>query len=264
MSEIFTTRRLAGVPIAMTTSSDAALWVCDTAGSSLTGGVDIHLANAYTIALAESDLSFRSTLLNGAVVFPDGKPLAWLTRLSRRPLGQVRGPQLFGDVMSLGRETGLKHFLLGTTEETLDRLETQLHLRFPGVEIVGKYSPPFRELSADELDDQDELIRASGAEVVWVGLGTPKQDHEVKRIARVLPIVAIAVGAAFDFYAGTKKEAPAWMTKTGVEWVFRFASEPRRLWKRYLVGNMVFLFAAARPRRSLAAGAVAGRLPERV
>jgi N-acetylglucosaminyldiphosphoundecaprenol N-acetyl-beta-D-mannosaminyltransferase len=248
MSETFATRQVAGIPIVMTNSTDAAIWICGEAQSKRGAGIDVHLANAYTVALAESDASFRESLVGG-VVFPDGKPLAWLTRFSRRPLGQVRGPGLFGDVLSLGREHGLKHFLLGTTDATLELLQKQIESRFPGVQIAGKFSPPFRELTAAELEEQDNLIKSSGADVVWVGLGTPKQDHEVRRLAKALPIVAIAVGAAFDFYAGTKKEAPKWMTDSGTEWIFRFGSEPRRLWKRYLLGNVIFLFAVGRPRR---------------
>jgi len=250
MSNELATRRLAGIPVVMTTANHAARWVVSRAQAHTSDGIDVHLANAYTLALAESDTTFRDTLINGPVVFPDGKPLAWLTKFSKSPLGQVRGPRLFGDVMDIGRESGLRHFLLGTTNETLELLEAELKKRFPGVEIVGKFSPPFRKLSVSEVAEQDQLIRESGAEIVWVGLGTPKQDHEVKRIADELPVVAVAIGAAFDFYAGTKKEAPIWMTATGVEWVFRLSTEPRRLWKRYLIGNLVFLYAAARPRRS--------------
>lgn len=128
----------------------------------------------------------------------------------------------------------------------LVKLQQNLEARFPGVEIVGTYSPPFRSLSEAELDAQDELILRSGADIVWVGLGTPKQDHEVRRLADSLHVTACAVGAAFDFTAGTKREAPKWMTRVGLEWTFRLISEPRRLWKRYLIGNFVFLAAIIR------------------
>ena len=110
--------------------------------------------------------------------------------------------------------------------------------------IVGVESPPFRVLSADELAQQDDRVLSSGADIVWVGLGTPKQDIESERLAAALPIVAVAVGAAFDFTAGTLQEAPAWMKSVGLEWFYRLIKEPRRLWKRYVFGNLRFLKAA--------------------
>ena len=118
--------------------------------------------------------------------------------------------------------------------------------------MVAAESPPFRPLTAAEVAAQDQRIRQSGAELVWVGLGTPKQDHEVARLAAELPVVALAVGAAFDFLAGTKPQAPLWMQRSGTEWAFRLASEPKRLTRRYLWGNPRFLQAALRdrPRRS--------------
>lgn len=206
----------------------------------------IHLANAYTVALADKSAEYRQVLSQPAINFPDGKPIGWVSAMNRHNprLEQVRGPQLFLDTFDHGRRFGTKHFLLGSTPQVLGALETNLKTRFPGVQIAGTDSPPFRPLSEDELRDQDERIRASGADIVWVGLGTPKQDFEAQRLATKLPIVAIAIGAAFDFAAGTAREAPRWMTSLGLEWVFRFACEPRRLWRRYFFGNARFLSAA--------------------
>ena len=142
----------------------------------------------------------------------------------------------------------MKHFLLGSTPEVLELLQHKLLMRFPGARIVGSYSPPFRRLTMDELETQDELVRSSGAQIVWVGLGTPKQDLEAKRLSNELPVVAVAIGAAFDFTAGTAREAPNWMTKVGLEWVYRLISEPKRLWRRYFFGNARFLkVALSRP-----------------
>ena len=234
-------RPVAGLPIRVTNPADAAQWVCETATGRSGEAIDVHLVNAYTVAVADKDPDFRALLRNAEANFPDGRPLAWVTSRSADPLTQVRGPDLFSNVMDQGREFGVRHFLLGTTDETLGLLRTELERRYPGVQIAGSYSPPFRALTEAEVAEQDALIRASGAHITWVGLGTPKQDFEAQRLARVLPGMAIAVGAAFDFIAGTKKEAPAWMTKSGLEWIYRLASEPRRLWRRYLVGNAVFL-----------------------
>lgn len=211
-------------------------------------GRHVHLANAYTVALADEDSAYRSTLSGDAINFPDGKHLAVVSRIRRdQPrLQQVRGPQLFLDTFDQGRQRGTRHYLLGSTDEVLGLLQRRLRTEFPGVEIVGAESPPFRPLTAAELAAQDDRVRASRADIVWVGLGTPKQDIECRRIASELPVVAVAVGAAFDFAAGTLRTAPKWMRAVGLEWLHRLLSEPRRLWRRYLFGNARFIRIALR------------------
>lgn len=214
-------------------------------------GRHVHLANAYTVALADRSTDYRETLAAPALNYPDGKPIGWISALRRHspPLQQVRGPKLFLDVFDQGRAHGIQHYLLGSTPEILRSLNVELESRFPGVQIVGAESPPFRKLLATEFQEQDERIRRSGAQIVWVGLGTPKQDIEAQRLARDLPVVAVAIGAAFDFAAGAIREAPLWMTKYGLEWLYRLIREPRRLWKRYVFGNARFLkVALGRPR----------------
>ncbi|TFB47784.1 WecB/TagA/CpsF family glycosyltransferase [Cryobacterium tagatosivorans] len=208
-------------------------------------GRHVHLANAYTVALADQSVDYCDILAAPAVNFPDGKPIGWISALRRHAprLQQVRGPQLFLDVFDQGRASGVRHFLLGSTPEVLAALDRQLRTLFPGIEIAGIESPPFRALAKAEYLDQDARILASGANIVWVGLGTPKQDFEAERLSRQLPIVAVAIGAAFDFAAGTTRQAPAWMTRVGLEWFFRLMSDPRRLWKRYFFGNARFLKA---------------------
>lgn len=209
-------------------------------------GRSFHFVNAYTIALAQRDPRYAKLLKTATANFPDGRPLTWLKLASGHRLTQIRGPQLFEDVVDTGRKFGVRHYLLGSSEQTLEHLVNSLCRRYPGVDIVGRYSPPYRAMTAEEVIDQDEAIRESGAEIVWVGLGTPKQDWEVSRLATELTTMNVAVGAAFDFSAGTKRVAPGWMSRLGLEWLFRFASEPRRLWRRYIFGNGVFLWTAAR------------------
>jgi N-acetylglucosaminyldiphosphoundecaprenol N-acetyl-beta-D-mannosaminyltransferase len=212
------------------------------------GGVGrhVHLANAYTVAIADRSVTYRDVLAAPALNLPDGKPIVWVSRLRGQAprLVQVRGPQLFLDVFDQGRSTAIRHYLLGSTPQVLKLLEQELTTRFPGVAIVGLESPPFRPLSEAELADQDRRIRDSGAQIVWVGLGTPKQDIEARRLAGELPVVAVAIGAAFEFTAGSMEEAPVWMRKAGLEWLHRLIREPRRLWKRYLFGNARFVKAA--------------------
>lgn len=242
----------AGVPITACTRDDAARLVLSLATGERPSGVDVHLCNAYTLALADADPGYGGLLRGAAVNFPDGKSVVWANRLSRReldlPTERVYGPDLFQDVLMQGLAVGLRHYLLGSTPEVLAALESRLRAQHPGVRLVGVESPPFRDLSAAERADQADRIRTSGAQIVWVGLGTPKQDHEVAALAAELPLVSVAVGAAFDFLAGTKAQAPLWMQRNGLEWTFRLATEPRRLWRRYLFGNARFLYAASRNR----------------
>lgn len=236
------------VDLVASSPSDAALELVELAQGGNGPGVHVHLVNAYTIALANQDAGYRHALSGTALNFPDGRPLAWVSALrgNNPKLTQVRGPTLFADILRLGEPRGLRHYLLGGTPEVLAALVTELHRRHPDLKIVGAESPPFRPLTAREQSSQDARILHSGADIVWVGLGTPKQDFEAARLASTVTALPIAIGAAFDFMAGTKAEAPAWMSQVGLEWVFRLASEPRRLWRRYLVGNLLFICAVAR------------------
>ncbi|GEO92020.1 WecB/TagA/CpsF family glycosyltransferase [Kocuria flava] len=235
---------VAGIEVKATSPSEATNFVVKSALSDSSSAV--HFINAYTISLAATDVNLKQILNSATANYPDGKPLSWIGRLRGINANQVRGPETFENVLDQGRVKGLRHFLLGGSPDTLASLATAITEKYEGVHIVGTYSPPFRKLSQAELDEQDELIRDSGANIVWVGLGTPKQDYETARLARSVPITAAAVGAAFDFTAGTKQMAPAWISKAGFEWLYRFITEPRRLWKRYTIGNAKFLYFAAR------------------
>lgn len=234
--------------VVATTPTKAAYDLVDLAKRGDPGSTHVHLVNAYSVAMADNSSAVREALSGTAFNLPDGKPLTWVSTLRRHypRLLQVRGPSLFVDIFRLGEARGLKHYLLGSTPDVLDKLVAELGRRYPEVKIVGMESPEFRPLTFEEQRQQDRRIRDSGAEIVWVGLGTPKQDIEVARLASTVSALPIAIGAAFDFVAGTKTEAPEWMTRMGLEWVFRLLTEPRRLWRRYLVGNLVFIRAAAR------------------
>lgn len=209
----------------------------------------VHFANAYTIALADSDPAYAGLFRTAeALNLTDGMPVAWLGRRAYDRTAQ-QWPRIYGpDVMEavLDQDTGLRHYLLGGSPATLQQLRQVITHRFPAAEVVGAESPPFRAMTDDERAQQNGRIREAGAQMVWVGLGTPKQDWEVQRLATELRLVALAVGAAFDFLAGTKAQAPVWMQRSGTEWAYRLAHEPRRLARRYLWGNPRFLVAAAR------------------
>ncbi len=238
--------RIGDINFVRATPKEAACEIVQFALRTNPTGAHVHLANAYTIALASRDLQYRSVLSDTAINFPDGKPIGWVSRFKghNMPLQQVRGPQLFLDVMAEGIDSGVRHFLLGSTPEVLSLLEAKLKQLFPELQIAGTMSPPFRQPTDEELAHRDHTLRESGAHIVWVGLGTPKQDHEVERLAETISAVSIAIGAAFDFVAGTQREAPNYMRNMGMEWLFRLLTEPRRLWRRYLIGNFRFLRVA--------------------
>ncbi|KQT92254.1 hypothetical protein ASG49_09975 [Marmoricola sp. Leaf446] len=244
-----------GVPIAHATPGEAVDLVIsrsrNRSGEGGAGGKAYRLINAYSLALASRDRSYKRLLAGPGVNLPDGRPLAAiLTRLARdRTCYQVRGPAFFESVLDAGREKEIRHFFLGTTEDTLDKLRRSVEERFPGVTIVGSFSPPFRALTKDDHDVHDRMILESGADIVWVGMGTPRQDFETRRIADSTGVTAVGVGAAFDFSAGTKRQAPGVVRRMGLEWLFRMLSEPRRLTRRYVVGNSVFLKLAMQERR---------------
>lgn len=225
---------------------DAAVDAVIARGLAGQGGA-VHLCNAYTLSIAEKDPEFRSMLGRALFNFPDGMPLVWIARRRGLPLEhRVYGPDLMAAVCDKGRAVGLRHYLYGSTPEVITALRSRLEARYPGIEIVGAESPPFRELMPVELEEAAERFRTSGAQAVWVGLGTPRQDDFVDDLATKVDAPLVAVGAAFDFHAGTLKQAPAWVQRRGFEWAYRLAREPRRLWKRYLVGNAVFFVGALR------------------
>jgi N-acetylglucosaminyldiphosphoundecaprenol N-acetyl-beta-D-mannosaminyltransferase len=207
--------------------------------------VHVHFVNAYTIALADEYPQYAD-LLNSGLCFTDGMPVAWVGRraygVSTRGWARVYGP----DVLQAVLDRGLRHYLVGGTVSTLTTLQKKIAGRWPAATVVGAESPPFRTMTAAEQRAQDERIRQVSPDFVWVGLGTPKQDWEAARITASTGVTALAVGAAFDFIAGTKPQAPVWMQRGGIEWVFRLVSEPRRLTRRYLWGNPRFLIAATR------------------
>lgn len=217
-------------------------------------GVSVHFAPAYNVALARDDQQYAQTLQDADYVFSDGVPITWVGKRLRPDLAEtwerVYGPDVMGAVFERSTKDQPLHYLLGSTPAVLTLLRDELQRRYPNASIVGAESPPFRDLSDRELLEQDTRVRESGATMVWVGLGTPRQDFEVRRLAANLPVVALAVGAAFDFIAGTKAQAPRWMQRSGLEWAFRFASEPWRLGRRYLWGNSVFAQQALRDLRS--------------
>lgn len=178
-----------------------------------------------------------------AMVTPDGMPMVWLgKRAGFDHIERVYGPDLMLAVCGISAARGYRHFLYGGGEGVAELLQRRLESRFSGLAIVGTHTPPFRPLTEAEKQAAAAAIMASGADIVWVGLGSPKQEHWMAEMAPRLPgKVLIGVGAAFDFHAGLKRQAPRWIQRIGMEWAFRLATEPRRLWRRYLINNTLFV-----------------------
>ena len=154
---------------------------------------------------------------------------------------RVYGPELMLRLCGRAAEEGVSIYLYGSAPHVIERLRTNLLAKFPALIVAGAESPPFRELTAEEEEAMLQRIRASGAGLVFIGLGAPKQDLFAYRCRDRLGVVLVCVGAAFDFHAEIKRMAPGWMQRSGLEWFFRLCSEPRRLWRRYLVTNSIFL-----------------------
>jgi len=204
----------------------------------------VCIAPVSTIMTCQDDPAYREVINQADMVTPDGMPVVWLGRKQGfKQISRTYGPDLMPLICKRGQEKGYRHYFYGGSEETLRRMETRLRNRYPRIQIAGRYSPPFRELTSAELQADLDRINATNADILWVGLGSPKQDFWIaQNRAKLNTSILIGVGAAFDFLAGTKPQAPRWMQRSGLEWLFRFYHEPRRLWKRYLLGNPRFVF----------------------
>ena len=188
---------------------------------------------------AQRDPAFRKILNESFLTTPDGMPLVWLA-----PAGveRVYGPDLMLAVCDAGRASGLRHYFYGGAPGVAELLREKLSARFPGLEIVGTFAPPYRPLTADELTALRADVTRTRPDIIWVGLGTPKQERFMAEHWRTLDAgLLIGVGAAFDFHSGRISQAPRWMQRSGLEWLFRLGTEPRRLAPRYLKTNPLFV-----------------------
>jgi N-acetylglucosaminyldiphosphoundecaprenol N-acetyl-beta-D-mannosaminyltransferase len=226
-----------GVPIGILDMPKAV----DLIGSWIDGsekrGRYVVVADAYNVMLAKQDPKHLEALVGADVVTPDGMPLVWVSWLRGvKETRRVSGPDLLPEVCARSNETGWRHYFYGGAEGVGETLAGKLKDKNPKLQIAGIECPPFRVLSADEKEAVIQRIKASKADIVWVGLGCPKQEawmHE--HVGRLDGVVLIGVGAAFDFLSGRIARAPVWMQRNGLEWLHRLASEPRRLWRRYLI-----------------------------
>ena len=207
----------------------------------------VCICNVHSVVTATQDTEFGRVVNQADMVTPDGAPVAWmLRRLGSAGQQRINGPDLMWRYCEQAQTRDEAIFFYGSTEQTLVKLKARLLAAFPGLKIAGAISPPFRALTPAEDEDIVAQINASGAGVVWVSLGCPKQELWMAAHRGRINAVMVGVGAAFDYHAGTIKRAPKWMQDCGLEWLHRLVSEPRRLWKRYLVTNSLFVLGAAR------------------
>jgi N-acetylglucosaminyldiphosphoundecaprenol N-acetyl-beta-D-mannosaminyltransferase len=203
----------------------------------------VCVAPVATLVDAQRDPQYMAAVNGAGMVTPDGMPVVWLARWRGcKEIERTYGPDILLEVCNHGQDLGLRHFFYGGTEDVLQKLQQKLSLSYPQIKIVGSYAPPFKTGVWQEDSQVIERINNCAADIVWVGLGSPKQDlwMQLHRPFLYAPVI-VGAGAAFDFCSGAKPQAPRWMRGCGLEWFFRLCSEPGRLWKRYLIGNSLFL-----------------------
>jgi len=258
-----------GVPLALTDYGRTMDWIDESVAAKQRGYICV--AATHTVMVCDEDPELREAVLNASLTVPDGQPLVWAMNALGGDLSQrVYGPELMARYCERAAGSDVKMYLYGGRNQgALVQLALNLRQRFPGVRIVGGHSPPFRDMTEEEDEAIVKEINRSHADVVWVGVGAPKQEKWMAAMRdRVHAPVMIGVGAAFDFHAGLVPQAPNWMQAAGLEWLFRLAHEPRRLWRRYARYNPRFVTGFARQYarhrlRSLVAGQRPATTPAR-
>lgn len=239
------TNRILGVDIAVTNMQEAAELILSQLDE--IKGEYICLSNVHTTVMAEKNAAYRNVQNSAFLALPDGSPLALVQRLrGYRTAEQVPGPDLMPELWKRTEYTEISHYFYGSTQETINALQDKLKERYPGLKIAGMESPPFRPLTEEEDLAAIERINASGASIVWVGLGAPKQEEWMYAHRGKINAVMLGVGAGFDFHAGTVKRAPQWMRNHYLEWLYRLMQDPKRLWKRYVETNAKFVLLSIR------------------
>lgn len=241
-----------GLPIAVTDYSGAVDWILRHAAAR-DRAYAVEAANTHVAALARSDEAFGETMRHFDLICPDGMPLVWAVN-SQLPQAEKLTDRVYGPTLMLEtlKATGIsgaghRHFLLGGKESTLSKLRTTFATDFPGTVIAGTYSPPFGEWPEEEFRRICDQITASGADLIWVGLGCPKQEQWIAANKhRLPPGVYFGIGAAFAFHAGEVRQAPPGLQRLGLEWLYRLVMEPRRLFRRYITYNSLFIYHTLR------------------
>jgi len=229
------------MPVAITSYEDAGQRIMAVANRNI--GKYVCVANVHMCMEAYDSPEFNAVVDNADLVVPDGVPIVWsLKALGEKTATQVRGSDLLLHLCKEAEKSGTSIGLYGGTPESLLDFKSFLKREYPALKIAFSSSPPFRELTTAEKNSYVEEINQSDVRILFVGIGCPKQEKWMAEHHDKLSCVMIGVGAAFDFFSGRKKHAPLWMQKNGLEWLYRLASDPRRLWKRYLKHNPRFIY----------------------
>ena len=206
-------------------------------------GEYVCFSNVHTAVMAKENPEYRKVLNSAALTFPDGLPIAKLEKYKGYfSAERVAGPDFMANMFRDSQDGSVSHYFYGASEETLEKLKENLLSNYPGLDIRGMYSPPFRELTAKEDEEDIKRINESGADIVWIGLGAPKQEKWMMAHKGRINAVMMGVGAGFDFHAGTIDRAPQYIQKIGLEWLYRLFKDPKRLFKRYFVTNIKFFW----------------------
>ncbi len=203
----------------------------------------VTITGVHGVMEAQDDPALKTIFNRSFLTTPDGMPMVWMGWCDgRHEMDRVYGPDLMLLLCDEGRERGVRHFFYGGNDGVAETLSERLQARFPGLEVAGCYTPPFRPLDAKEESNLEALLERTRPDLLWVGLSTPKQERFMAQYLERLPVpIMIGVGAAFDFHAGLTRQAPLWMQRSGLEWLYRLFQEPRRLWRRYLRNNPRFV-----------------------
>ena len=203
-------------------------------------GKYICVSNVHTTVTGYEEEEYRNIQNTAALALPDGKPLSLYSKKHGFPEAErVTGPDLMGELFA--RDNGLRHYFYGGKEETIQVLSEKLPREYPSLQIAGMVSPPFRPLTEEEDERELQKMNDAKADIIWIGLGAPKQERYMYEHRGKVNGVMIGVGAGFDYYAGTIKRAPMWMQKLSLEWLYRLMQDPKRLFRRYLATNFKFL-----------------------
>ncbi len=206
-------------------------------------GQYVCFSNVHTTVMAKENPEYRNVLNEAALTYPDGAPVARQQRKKNyKEARRVAGPDFMRLMFKATEDGTIRHYFYGSKDETLEALKKNLLKDYPQLNICGMYSPPFRPLSAEEDQQVIDMINAAQPDIVWVGLGAPKQEQWMNAHKGKINSVMMGVGAGFDFHAGTIQRAPVWIQKIGLEWLYRLTQDPRRLFKRYFVTNTKFMW----------------------
>lgn len=234
------TCNILGVNINVTNMNNTVSYICNNI-EKLRGNY-ICVSNVHTTVMSYEDEQYRNIQNSGAMALPDGGPLSFVSRRKGfKEAERVTGPDIMREIFKISIEKGYKHYFYGSTQETLDELKIKLSEKYPDLNIVGMYSPPFRKLTEEEDRECIKNINESKADFVWIGLGAPKQEVWMYEHKDKVNSLMLGVGAGFDYHANKIKRAPIWMQKLSLEWLYRLYQDPKRLLRRYVVTNTKFI-----------------------